>query len=509
MKYLSVCSGIESASCAWHPLGWTPIAFAEIEPFPCSVLKHRFPNVPNLGDMTRYKEWKLSDDPDVLVGGTPCQSFSVAGLRKGMADPRGNLALVFLGIADRFRPTFVVWENVPGVHSSWSDEEAFAPSEKSRGTIEEARRIGIATGLDIGSIFGPDDFEEVDQTNDFDCFLAGLEELGYGVATTILDAQWFGLAQRRERVFVVGCLGGWNRSAAVLFDKISLSRDTPPGREKRKDIAGTLEASLGGRCGQPNDHDPAGGLTVGTKWPAEIAPTLNAHFGDKQGLEDQHISGGAGLFVPGPQTPQVAGTLGANHGNIKAEHAWTGQLVSMTLPASTGGVSSGMHPVIPMFASGHHGDNGAGIGLEGDPAFILDTKGSLAVAYACQGSNVGESGTLRKGNGSVSGGVPFGLFGWTGDTTPKSADDLMPTIRAEQGGEGFGVGGHMGVRRLTPTECERLMGFPDNWTLVPHRGKPASDGPRYKAIGNSMAVPCMRWIGERIQMVADIGKEQS
>ena len=193
MNYLSVCSGIEAATVAWHDLGWKPVGFSEIEPFPSAVLSHHYPTVPNLGDMTRYKEWNI-EHPDILVGGTPCQSFSVAGLRKGLADPRGNLALVYCGILDHFRPQWFVWENVPGVLSS-------------------------SGGRDFGS------------------FLGALAELGYGFAYRVLDAQFFGVAQRRRRVFVVGYLGDWRPAAAVLFERESLRRDTAPSREKGQRIA--------------------------------------------------------------------------------------------------------------------------------------------------------------------------------------------------------------------------------------------------------------------------------
>ena len=175
MNYLSVCSGIEAATVAWHHMGWKPVGFSEIEKFPSQVLAHHYPNVPNLGDMTKYKEWELSEPIDILVGGTPCQSFSVAGLRKGLDDPRGNLALTYVGILDKFRPKWCIWENVPGVLSSGG-------------------------GRDFGS------------------FLGALGEVGYGWAYRVLDAQYFGVPQRRRRVFVVGCLGDWRAAAEVLFD---------------------------------------------------------------------------------------------------------------------------------------------------------------------------------------------------------------------------------------------------------------------------------------------------
>jgi DNA (cytosine-5)-methyltransferase 1 len=203
MRYLSVCSGMEAASVAWHPLGWQPVGFSEIEPFPCAILKHRFPNIPNYGSLTEYKQWPLKPGAiDLLVGGTPCQSFSVAGLRKGLDDPRGNLALVFLGLADKLKPRWIVWENVPGVLSS-------------------------AGGRDFGS------------------FLGALVELGYGFAYRVLDAQHFGVPQRRRRVFVVACLGDWRAPAEVLLESDCVRRDPKKGRAKGQGVAAGAEGGVG------------------------------------------------------------------------------------------------------------------------------------------------------------------------------------------------------------------------------------------------------------------------
>ena len=276
MRYGSVCSGIEAATVAWHPLGWEPAFFSEIEPFPRAVLQHHYPEVPLHGDFTTIQGEEYGPI-DLLVGGTPCQSFSIAGLRGGLADDRGNLALEFLRLAHRTRPRWLVWENVPGVLSSNG-------------------------GRDFGSILG------------------GLVELGYGFAYRVLDAQYFGVAQRRRRVFVVGCIGHAASAAAVLFERKGLSGNTPKIIQERK---------------------------------------------------------GAGWVFP-----------------------------------------------------------------------CLTRRGP---------------GCLREEEGYIA---------------DKS-----------------------GIRHLTPIECERLQGFPDNYTLVEHRNKPAADSPRYKALGNSMAVPVMRWIGERIEKV--------
>jgi DNA (cytosine-5)-methyltransferase 1 len=205
MNYLSVCSGIEAATVAWHPLGWHPVAFSEIEPFPCAVLKHHYPDVPNLGDMTKYKEWEVAENIDLLVGGTPCQSFSVAGLRKGLADPRGKLALVFLGLVDHVRPRWVVWENVPGVLSS-------------------------SGGRDFGA------------------FLGALAEFGYGFAYRVLDAKHFGCPIRRQRVFVVGHIGtDWRKPAAVLFQRKNFEY-----REKRSQIGSCGHTLTDQNCGSRN-----------------------------------------------------------------------------------------------------------------------------------------------------------------------------------------------------------------------------------------------------------------
>jgi DNA (cytosine-5)-methyltransferase 1 len=183
MKYLSVCSGVEAASVAWKDLGWEAVGFSEIEPFPSAVLKHHYPNITNFGDMTKYKEWNINEPVDIIVGGTPCQSFSIAGLRKGLEDERGNLMLVYVRMLEHFKPKWFVWENVPGVLSSNGGK-------------------------------------------DFSTFLGALAELGYGFAYRVLDAKNFGVPQRRRRVFVVGHLGDWRPPAQVLFESESVCRDT-------------------------------------------------------------------------------------------------------------------------------------------------------------------------------------------------------------------------------------------------------------------------------------------
>lgn len=271
MRYLSVTSGIEAATAAWHPLGWEPVAFSEIEPFPCKVLAHHYPNVPNLGDMTKFKEW--SDyDIDLLVGGTPCQSFSVAGLRKGLDDPRGNLMLTFLAIADRYKPKWIVFENVPGLLSS-------------------------------------------NGGRDFGTFLGAMEKLRYGFAYRVLDAQFvrtdgcpYAVPQRRRRVFVVGCLGDWGRAAAVLFDSESLRGNPPPRREAGKGVAGTI--TQGADRGGTADYDNF--IPSGTCSGKPTFGTLMANCGTKLWLGNQEaLTGDYHVFdAPAYRIALAGNTIG-------------------------------------------------------------------------------------------------------------------------------------------------------------------------------------------------------
>ena len=440
MRYLSVCSGIEAASVAWHPLGWTPIGFSEIEPFPSAVLAHHYPKVKNYGDMSKFRDWSIrSGDIDLLVGGTPCQSFSIAGLRQGLKDPRGNLMLTFLAIAEHLKPKWIVWENVPGVLSSNG-------------------------GKDFGS------------------FLGGLGELGYGFAYRILDAQWVrtqrhprAVPQRRRRVFVVGCLGDHIGPAKVLFEQESMLRYSATRGSSRQgtsaDVAGCLRS--GGDGGVPSSRGEH--LTFS----APISSTLNASFADKQGLEDQHALNGAPCFVI--DVPMTA-ILFENHPNdsrITGPHDVAPSCVSRY---GTGGGNVPL--VIPIQDSRviEKNQNGIGVGNETSPAYTIDQTGAQAVAYSFDSL---ASNSMKSSN-PVSGCNMVDVAKCI-DAGGNTAPSLVQTMQ---------------VRRLTPTECERLQGFPDGWTAIPWKKKDAEDcpdGPRYKALGNSMAVNCMEWLGERIQ----------
>jgi DNA (cytosine-5)-methyltransferase 1 len=429
MKYLSVCSGVEAATVAWHDLGWKPIAFSEIEPFPSAVLAHRFPNVPNVGDMTKYKEWNLNDSIDLLVGGTPCQSFSVAGLRKGLEDPRGNLMLTYVGILDKFRPKWCVWENVPGVLSSNG-------------------------GRDFGS------------------FLGALVELGYGFAYRVLDAQHFGVPQRRRRVFVVGCLGDWVSPAKVLFESESLLGDSKTSRGKKQNSSATFTSSTeinGGtnRIAHAISTKTRNDPTTNTLIPCppdgkDTIGTLMAR--DYKGFGNQDMKDGRGLIVyENHPTDSRVREMGSVCTTVTARWGTGGGNVPFALAENT----IGRQPL--------NGGNGNGF-TEGGPMYTLNATGVHGVAYGFEPGIA-----KREGNPN------------------RFVEDKTPTLRAHMGDNQIAMASRMAVRRLTPIECERLQGFPDNHTNIPWRKKDESpDGPRYKAMGNSMAVPVMHWLGQRI-----------
>jgi len=396
MRYLDVCAGISASTVAWKSLGWQAAAYSEIEAAPRAVLAHHYPDVPLHGDFTTIKGDEYGPI-DLLVGGTPCQDFSVAGLRAGLDGDRGNLSLEFLRLADRARPRWVVWENVPGVLS-----------------------------IDGGRAFG--------------AILGGLGELGYGFAYRVLDAQFFGVPQRRRRVFVVGCAGNWRGAAAVLSERHSLSGHPAPRAGALKAVAALTSAGVG-TCGADDNQAQAGHLVAqafggnDTRGPIDVAAALNSH-GDPHGRQD---------FESETFVLMERGRDGVP--NLEWRNDGTANAI-LTPNGGRGGLGVGAVCQPLAFDCKASGQNGFGIGE------IMSTLRSM-----------GHKDSHTNGGGHAS--VQYGST----------------------------------VRRLTPRECERLQGFPDDYTLVPHRGKPMADGPRYKALGNSMAVPVMRWIGERIAAV--------
>lgn len=595
MKYLSVCSGIEAVSVAWRPLGWQPAMFAEIDPFCCWLLRSRYRasrpiHMPSPHDALDRKEAKRraaairniialpadgavinagdftkigADDVgtiDLLAGGTPCQSFSVAGKRAGLDDPRGNLTIEFARLAGRLRPVWLVWENVPGVLS-----------------------------IDDGRTFG--------------AFLGMLVELGYGIAYRVLNAQYFGVPQRRRRVFVVGHLGGWRGPAAVLLDESCLSGHPPPRRETRKGPAGGVEVG------------PAGGRLTDT------APTIDA--GCKDGFIRNQL--GVGVLSSTDEISHCLNAGGMGRQDFESETLIAHTLSADGFDASEDGTGRGT-PVVPVaICTAHTQSNGSGFSddiahtLESGGgaqavAFAQNTRdevrlnggdgktvGALAaqpgakqqcyVAFSAKDSGTDASdvaptlrgmghdqshangggqvaiafsqnqsgdvlagdvmhslGTSQNATGRNAATVAFTLHGSDGTASAASSTEAAGSLRTrapgsienssttavlqeqsitwsgeltastdiagtlQRGGEGGRVDGvmtpQMAVRRLTPRECERLQGFPDDYTLVEYRGKLAADGPRYKALGNSMAVPVMRWIGERIAAVDAILRDR-
>jgi DNA (cytosine-5)-methyltransferase 1 len=389
LKYLSVCSGIEAASVAWHPLGWTPLAFSEIEAFPRAVLEHHYPDTPLHGDFTvlRHEPWIV--DADVLVGGTPCQAFSVAGLRKSLDDDRGNLSLEFIRLADSIDaareaqgrdPSIIVWENVPGVLSV--KDNAFGCFLAALAGEDTPLVPTGGKWTNAGVVIGP----------------------ARSIAWRVLDAQYFGLAQRRRRVFVVASARDGFDPAAVLLEFEGVRRDTPPRRETGQ-VAPTIPSRSTAGGGLGTDFDCDGGVIR--------QPVCMAHG---QANAEIRTDGGAPTPSCIHEAPIVA-------------HSLRGE----------------------GFDAGETG------------------KGDAAPCVAVQEV----AGTLGAGDGNR---------GWRNDLD-----------------QGAFVPVNMAVRRLTPVECERLQGFSDGYTNIPWRNKPeAPDGPRYKALGNSMAVPVMRWIGQRI-----------
>lgn len=386
LKYVSICSGIEAASLAFAPLGWKPLAFSEIEPFPCAVLAHQHPAIPNLGDMNKFREWpeEILAECDLLVGGPPCQAFSIAGLRDSLDDDRGNLTLVYVHLIDHIDtirkkhgkpPVIALYENVVGLLSVRDN----------------------AFGCLVGALCGQDDPVET-ETGKWPTtgILWGAERR---VGWRVLDAQYFGLAQRRRRVFVVTVheelierLGDGCCPSEILSIAESLRGDTPPRRETREEVTGTISSRTSGGGGLGTDFECSGGL--------------------------QPV---------GRRNDLIANT-GAN-----------------------------------------------GLGVSEEIAPTLDRAQPCAIAYAVQD-----------------------------DTTPKVSRELNGALRRDAGGQGACVMTPLlQVRRLVPVECARLMGFPDSYLDIQFKGKSAADGVKYRALGNSMAIPVMAYLGRKIQEALD------
>jgi len=570
MRFGSVCSGIEAASVAWHPLGWQAAWLAEIEPFPCAVLAHHYPTVPNLGDMTTIYRRVLTGEaeaPDLLCGGTPCQAFSVAGLRNSLDDDRGNLSLKFVELADAIdhvraragNPASIVfWENVPGVLST--KDNAFGCFLAGLAGEDEPLQPPGGRWANAGAVYGP----------------------ARAVAWRTLDAQYFGLAQRRRRVFVVASARDGFDPATVLFEWDGMRRDSPPSREAGKDAAGCLASRTDGggfpgtdeACGgyvQPVSAFCIKGAAIGRKPEAgpqygevleDICYTQNcveqhavAHTLRGEGFDASEDGTGRGT----PLVPCVVGAMSASGGTQKkhgfgwGQQDWeNGYCVPVafaqnsrnelrleggdgqrTGALSTGGGKPGQG--VPMIAFPAN-LSGTQCASAVDVAPSMGAANPTAVAFGvtihgthptvqkiasydeiAQCLRARTPGNIDNSSTSVvmqpvadANSPPPAVFypvryGYHQQDTLHHEAGIMSTLPS---GSNNNVGHYtatvqaMQVRRLTPVECEKLQGFEPGYTAIPWRGKPADqcpDGPRYKSLGNSWAVPCARWIGKRIQ----------
>lgn len=497
MRYISICSGIEAATAAWRPLGWEAVAFAEIEPFPNAVLAHHYPGIPNLGDITKVDWRKYAGAVDLVVGGTPCQSFSVAGKREGL-DGASGLVREYFRLLEEVRPRWFVWENVPGSLSS------------GRG-------------------------------NDFAFILRQWEKCGYHVAWRVLDAQFFGVPQRRRRVFAVGHLGGWQYPAAVLFESESLRGNPAPGRKARQENSGSVADSIRKTVAKPlltKDRHNAGDETLIAKyltssnqrldWETETL-VLNDQGGKRIDISENVVGalrsqskGHEPIIVHGSQDPIIskkAHCLGCNRGKENVVFCIAGNTIDRQV--QNGGNGAGFQPEISYTLNTidrHAIAECYALGNEQNVSTLEEPLGPLmkdspsgggrplpAVMCAPVAPTIGASGPSysRPGNERVE--TEALVFRETADCLTAAYGTKWNGNASAENGSLFAMNSL--VRRLTPTECERLQGFPDGYTDIEFKGKPAPDGARYKALGNSMAVPCMRWIGERIQKVEELKHE--
>lgn len=544
MKYVSIFSGIEAATVAWHPLGWEPLAFSEIDPFPSTVLQHHYPDIPNLGDITKIDWSPYVGAADIVVGGSPCQSFSVAGKREGLAGASG-LMFEYIRAVRELRPRWFVWENVPGAFTS------------ERG--EAYRQL-----------------------------LSEMDALGYGLAWRVLDAQFFGVAQRRERVFLVGSLGTM-RCAEVLFERESLSWNHQSSRQKRQALTEEAQERVGeadhdSGCLNPGETQsrrvyPASGVyptlstreksgqnqeSVFTQFGDDVAGTLTSRYDsspcvdrganvvvderDKVFLCQTAQTGSNGKLVKQDDVMNTldrtnstaVAALDFNPTDARLRYANDDVSQTLTARARTGGNQVPLVQVQPLVFNPNAGitEKGSGFALSEDVTPTLKTDHNPAVAFASnQRDEVRElevAGALAAQPGIKQ---QTYICRADGQANAMTSVDMAPTLTShakkdppliypaeDSIGEDALIqrdmsatlsthntqtlitGGRekrsLTVRRLTPRECERLQGFPDDYTDIPYRNKEhAPDGPRYKALGNSMAVPVMRWIGERIRMV--------
>jgi DNA (cytosine-5)-methyltransferase 1 len=440
MNFGSVCSGIEAASVALHPLGWRAAWLSEIEPFPCAVLAYHYPTVPNLGDMTKIARAVLLGEveaPDALIGGTPCQAFSVAGLREGLSDARGQLTISYVRLLDAIdyvrgragKPAAIAWwENVPGVLSS--KDNAFGCFLAALAGEDDELKPPGKKWANAGCVFGPT----------------------RTVAWRVLDAQYFGVAQRRRRVFVIASARKDFNPCDVLFEFDGVRRDSAPSREAWQETAGT-PASRTGAGGFPGTDEACSGY-------------LQAFGG------------------------------GNTRGSIDVGTCLTTKIQRLDFDTETFAIQAGALRTNP-----NSGPDG--VGVQAGIAYTMEARaevqavcvtGDITHTLKAEGFDASEDGT---GRGQPIVAAAFDMQQITSPHNRARVDSDAPAPTMAKVSRMHAVM-NMAVRRLMPVECEALQGFPRGYTDVPYRGKPAADGPRYKALGNSMAVPCMAFIGARI-----------
>ena len=541
MKYLSVCSGIEAATVAWHPLGWEPVAFSEIEPFPSALLAHHYPNTPNLGDMTKYLEWpeELLAEVDLIVGGIPCTAFSVAGARNSLSDPRGQLTLTYVKLINHIdsirkkydrQPTIIIYENVPGIYSTRDN----------------------AFGCLVGALCGQDEAIETETGKwpTTGIFWGAQRRVGYRT----LDAQYFGVAQRRRRCFIVAVanetiehFGNRYCPSEILTIAKSLRGDTAPSRKTWKEptthAANRTHRNSGGGS-LLNAYQTTG---AGYWREDQISGTLRAR---EQDSHEQLLAFNYNAQVDQMNfNPDTTATLSCSQGaavavfNKQSADAYDDDVSSTMMSRDCKSATDlVVFPIGTLNCTGQLGNRTMGIGKEEDPSYTLSVSHSHAVAYSMITANTNVNGlgvtedlspTLDQaqpaaiaftqntrdevryigGDGQITGAIAasagmkqtnyvcIGL-----DDEKNATEEVFGTLKsAMKSGNRTDcvLLPHMQIRSLTPMEGERLQGFPDLYTQIPYKSKPTADGPRYKAIGNSMATPVMRYLGMRIQQAVD------
>jgi len=517
LRFLSLFSGIEAASTAWEPLGWEPVAFSEIEPFPCAVLAHHWPHIPNLGDVTQIemKHIKKLGAIDIVIFGSPCQDLSVAGKRAGLDGERSGLFRSAIRIVRWARKhnklRFALWENVPGAFSTNSGRDFAAVVREMSGAD-----VGVPSDgwKNTGVAFGREGFTE----------------------WSVLDAQWFGVPQRRRRVFALSDFGSWRDRPPILFERESLCGNPAPSREKGEGTAADVAPSITS-SGPPfsrtgNSRVETEALVTTFSTPAlgdvredEIASTMQAKTGSAGETQNP-------AYVATYRKPRRVQST-TDH------ESWVEDDIANTINTfDVGDVGDVRSTNAVAYRPQNFGDEGGGY-TEADVSNSLDaTQGSkqthLAVAFNWQEDRtfkVGEQANplrasqteaiaVRTAQTSVNGigvsDVAHTLDGVQGQAVAFTADvkqvqwasgggeienDTAQAIRANPETNYQFLRQQMQVRRLTPVECCRLQGFSDDHLDITYRNKPAPDGAKYKALGNSMAVPVIRWIGKQISCV--------